>query len=70
MLVGVTVTVGPFKGVLEQIIAAEGSVLQSELVSTTGLTKVKVTRILDKLEGKGLIERRRRGMTNIVILKH
>jgi len=43
---------------------------QSELVDENGYTKVKVTRILDKLEGRGLIERRRRGMTNVVILKH
>lgn len=36
----------------------------------TGLTKVKVTRILDRLEGREIIERKRRGMTNVVILKH
>lgn len=46
-----------------------GAVFQSELVEKSGFTKVKVTRILDKLEGKGLIERRRRGMTNLVLLK-
>jgi DNA-binding MarR family transcriptional regulator len=57
------------KEVLERILAAEGSVMQSELVEQTGLTKVKVTRILDRLEGKGVIERKRRGMTNVVILK-
>ena len=42
---------------------------QSELVEKTGHTKVKMTRILDKLEAKGLIERRRKGMTNLVFLK-
>ncbi len=47
----------------------EGSALQSDLVEKSGLNKVKVTRILDKLEGRGLIERKRRGMTNVVILK-
>ena len=57
------------KSVFEKIIESEGSMFQSELVEKTDLTKVKVTRILDKLEGKHLIERRRRGMTNIVILK-
>lgn len=54
----------------DKIIEAEGTIFQSELVEKTGFTKVKVTRLLDRLEGKGLIERKRRGMTNVVILKH
>lgn len=58
------------KDVFEKIIAAEGTIFQSDLVEKTGLNKVKVTRLLDKLEGKALIERRRRGMTNVIILKH
>ena len=58
------------KSVLESIIEAEGSIFQSELVEKTGFNKVKVTRVLDRLEGMGLIERKRRGMTNMVILKH
>ena len=44
-------------------------IFQSELVEKTGFSKVKVSRILDKLEGIGLIERRRRGMTNLVLLR-
>jgi len=60
---------GDDKKVLGFVIDSEGSVFQSELVSKTNLSKVKVTRILDRLEGKGLIERKRRGMTNVVILK-
>jgi uncharacterized membrane protein len=47
----------------------KGSLYQSKLVQVTGMNKVKVTRILDSLEAQGLIERRRRGMTNIVLLK-
>lgn len=61
---------GDEKEIIEKIIESEGSILQSVLVDKTKFTKVKVTRILDKLEGKGLIERKRRGMTNVVILKH
>lgn len=57
------------KTVLEKIIEAQGTIFQSDLVEKTGLTKVKVTRILDKLEGKAVVERKRRGMTNVVILK-
>lgn len=58
------------KQVLEKIIEAEGTIFQSDLVEKSGFTKVKVTRILDKLEGKNVLERKRRGMTNVVILKH
>src|SRR3989338_7898516 len=46
----------------------EGSMYQSDLIKETGLTKVRISRILDKLEGRGIIERKRRGMTNIVVL--
>src|SRR3989304_1745435 len=48
---------------------AEGTMFQSDLVEKSGFDKVKVTRILDRLEGKQVIERRRRGLTNVVILK-
>jgi len=58
------------KDILTQVIDSQGSVFQSDLVKKTGMSKVAITRILDRLEGKNLIERRRRGMTNIVILKH
>lgn len=57
------------KSVFEKIIENKGTIFQSDLVEKTGFTKVKITRILDKLEGKHLIERKRRGMTNIIILK-
>lgn len=57
------------KNVLLKIIESQGTIFQSDLVDKTKFTKVKVTRILDKLEGKGLIERKRRGMTNVIILK-
>jgi len=58
------------KLVFDKIIESEGTIFQSDLVEKTKFTKVKVTRILDKLEGRGLVERKRRGMTNVVILKH
>lgn len=46
----------------------ENSMYQSDLVKQTGMTKVKITRVLDKMEAKKIIKRQRRGMTNIVIL--
>ncbi|HME87142.1 MAG TPA: MarR family transcriptional regulator [Candidatus Nanoarchaeia archaeon] len=58
------------KDVLEHVLSSNGSIYQSALVEKTGFSKVHVTRILDKLEGKQLIERKRRGMTNIVLLRN
>jgi hypothetical protein len=46
-----------------------GSVYQSDILKKTGFSKVKVSRLLDKLEQKGLLERKRRGMTNLVVAK-
>jgi len=60
---------GEEKTVLEKIIESEGAIFQSDLVEKTKFNKVKVTRILDRLEGKNIVERRRRGMTNIIVLK-
>ncbi len=51
------------------IAQANGMIFQNELVEKMGVSKVKITRVLDKLEAKGLVERRRRGMTNVIILK-
>ena len=45
------------------------AIFQAELIEKTNFGKAKVTRILDRLEGKGFVERKRRGMTNIVVLK-
>ncbi len=52
-----------------EILKKNNGIYQSDLIRETGLSKVKITRILDKLESKGIIERRRRGMTNAVFLK-
>lgn len=57
------------KKIFEILKDKEGSVYQTDLVSETGYSKVKITRILDKMETKGILERRRRGMTNIIVLK-
>jgi uncharacterized membrane protein len=47
----------------------QGSMYQSDLIKSTGFSKVKITRILDKMESKKIIERKRRGMTNIIVLQ-
>lgn len=60
---------GPEKIIMNIVIRENGSVYQSDVIKETGQSKVKVSRVLDKLEGKGLIERKRRGMTNVIVLK-
>jgi len=56
--------------IYQAIIESGGIITQSELVEKTGLSKASVSRALDLLESKGLVERRRRGMGNIVLLKN
>ncbi len=61
---------GGEKTVYQIVADSSGALFQSDIVEKSGFGKVKVTRILDKLEAMGLIERRRRGMTNMVVLKN
>lgn len=55
--------------IYDLLVLKEGSAYQSDLITETALSKVKISRILDRMEGKGLLDRKRRGMTNIVVLK-
>jgi uncharacterized membrane protein len=57
------------KTIMNLLLENKGNMLQSELVTKTEFGKVKITRILDSLEAQGFIERKRRGMTNVVFLK-
>ena len=57
------------KKIYELLKAKEGSMYQTDLIKETGFSKVKMTRLLDKIETKRIIERKRRGMTNIIVLK-
>ena len=61
---------GNEKKAYELIAASQGAIFQSELVEKMGYSKMKVTRTLDKLEGQGLIERRRRGLANMVLIRY
>jgi len=60
---------GDEKRIFQLLMDSDGTLFQSEIVEKSELSKVKVTRILDKLESKNLLDRRRRGLTNIVVLK-
>lgn len=56
------------KQVLE-LVQNNKAIFQADLIEKTGYGKAKMTRIIDRLEGNGLVERKRRGMTNIVVLR-
>jgi len=58
------------KKVVELLIKENKAMFQSDLMEKLEIGKVKTTRLLDKLEAKQFIERKRRGMNNIVVLKH
>lgn len=55
--------------IYEAVLHSDGLINQSEIAEKTGLSKSNVSRSLDLLESKGLLERKRRGMGNIVMLK-
>jgi len=53
-----------------EILSKDGrAMFQKTLMEKLGVGKVGMTRLLDKLEAKQIIERKRRGMNNIVVLK-
>ena len=58
------------KKVINLIQSENGAIFQRTLMEKLEIGKVKTTRLLDKLEAKQLIERKRRGMNNIVVLKN
>jgi len=47
-----------------------GTIFQATLMEKLGTGKVGLTRLLDKLEAKQIIERKRRGMNNVVVLRN
>jgi uncharacterized membrane protein len=59
---------GDERSLYRRILAAEGAILQKDLVGAGQFSASKVTRLLDRLEAKGLITRERHGMTNRVRL--
>ena len=53
-----------------ELLRKEGNAMfQADLMEKMEMGKVKTTRLLDKLEAKQLVERKRRGMNNLVVIK-
>ncbi len=58
------------KDIMNLLLENNSSMYQRDIIEKTNINKVKITRILDSLESQGFIERKRRGMTNIVMIKN
>lgn len=58
------------KKIYQLLMNNDGVLFQSDLVQKSGMNKVKVSRTLDLMQSRGLLERRRQGMANVVILKN
>lgn len=58
------------KEVIKILEKENGAIFQKTLMEQLGVGKVGMTRILDRLESREIIERKRRGMNNIVVLKN
>jgi uncharacterized membrane protein len=52
-----------------KLLQENGGMFQADLMEKLVMGKVGLTRLLDKLEAKQIIERKRRGMNNFVVLK-
>jgi len=59
---------GDERRMMKVIVEAKGSVLQRDLVRITAFSEAKVSRLLDRLEERGLVRRERQGMANRVRL--
>jgi hypothetical protein len=57
------------RGIIRIIAEEGGTIFQSQLVEKTGYSKSKVSLVLDRLEARNILERRRHGMSNAVVLK-
>lgn len=59
---------GDEQEIYQIIYNAEGEILQKDII-VSNFSRSKITRLLDYLEKRGLIERKSYGMTNKVVLK-
>jgi len=59
---------GDERRVYRKVVESGGEILQKDIVSAVPFSKAKVSRIVDKLDEKGLITKRRHGYTNKIVL--
>lgn len=54
--------------VVEILKRENGEFFQKDIMKELGVGKVKMTRLVDGLESSGAVERRRKGMNNVIVL--
>lgn len=59
---------GDERRVYRKVVEGGGEILQKDIVSAVPFSKAKVSRIIDKLEERGLISKVRHGYTNKIVL--
>lgn len=59
---------GDERRVMRVLVEAKGEILQRDLIRITAFSDAKVSRLLDRLEERGLVVRERQGMSNRVRL--
>lgn len=57
------------KIVYDELVRRDGEATQKQLSTTTGFSPVKIYRVIQRLEGKGIVKSYPFGMTNKIILK-
>jgi uncharacterized membrane protein len=60
---------GNERTVYESIMSSEGVAFQTEIIKGTGLSSGTVSILLSRMEARGIIEKRRSGMQNLIMLK-
>ena len=58
------------KNIFNIILHKNGEILQKDLVNEAQMSIVRVSRILDRLEKKNLVEKKRYGATNKIVVKN
>ena len=57
------------KKIMKAIIESKGQIFQSKLPKKTGLTRVAISRHVNTLERKQIIQKKQSGMTNIIVME-
>ncbi len=57
------------RAVIKILLAHNNAIEQNKLVALSGFTKVQITRILQRLSERGVVEKKQMGYTNLVVLR-
>lgn len=55
--------------IIDELKKSKGNMIQSQLVKKTGMSKVKIHRIVNRLAAKGIVKKYQYGLTNKIVLE-